>query len=186
MGCLRIWCAYCMLKIWKSKCMKYLRYLPTIVVCRSIIFVTAGINSPFTVCGMFCWSKTKLPNSVSSSCWAQVFVCVPPSLFKVFCSLSPPVPHCSVSSPPLPLSLETHGGKKQEKALFLPFHSSQTCCLLLLPTSSSKYSNFIHCPLWTLMQHIWHTMTQRKSQHPSFLLHSMSLGNDCRAGQCDK
>lgn len=133
MGCLRIWCAYCMLKIWKSKCMKYLRYLPTIVVCRSIIFVTAGINSPFTVCGMFCWSKTKLPNSVSFSCWAQVFVCVPPSLFKVFCSLSPPVPHCSVSSPPLPLSLETHGGEKARESSLLTL--SQLSDLLPAPAS---------------------------------------------------
>lgn len=41
-------------QIWKSKCIKELRYLlegkttPTTVICRSFMFITAGINSSFT------------------------------------------------------------------------------------------------------------------------------------------
>lgn len=120
MGCLRVWCAYCMLKIWKSNCIKELRYLPegkttpTIVICKSFMFITAGINSPFTAWDMFCQSKTQLPNTVSYPSRVQIFVCV--SLFNIVCCVSPPVPHCSVSSAPQPLVSGDTWERKQEKA----------------------------------------------------------------------
>lgn len=114
------------------------------------MFVTAGINSHFTVCGMFCRSKTKLPNSVSFSCWAQLFVHVPPSLFNVFCSLSPLVPHCSVSSPPLPLSLETHGGKSKRKLSSYPFTALRplACSCFPLPPANTAISSIALYESW--------------------------------------
>lgn len=66
------------------------------------MFITAGMNSPFTACVTFCQSKTQLPNTVSSSCRAQ-FVCAPPSLFVLLplSSSSSLLSLISSSAPPL-------------------------------------------------------------------------------------
>lgn len=110
-------------QIWKSKCIKELRYLPegkttpTIVICRSFMFTTAGINLPFTARDMF---SVKVKHNYSTLYLLSAehhYLCSPLRLPNVFfCSLSPPVPYCLVSSAPLALVSWDTWGRKQEKA----------------------------------------------------------------------
>lgn len=121
MGCFRIWCTYQIVcsQSSKSKCRKWLKYLPegklapATGICRSFMFIVAGISSPFRACDRFSvMLKHIYPTAyISSFCRAELFLSLLlslPLLFNMFCS-------CSVSLAPLPLvSRDTWGDKARQ------------------------------------------------------------------------
>lgn len=117
MGCLRIWCAYCMLKISKSKCIKELRYLPegknhtSSQLCLILLVLIHLLQH------VLCSVKVKHNYPTLYLLPAEHnYLSVPPSVFNVFCFLSPPVRNWrSLITSSALVSGDTQG-RKREKA----------------------------------------------------------------------